>query len=245
MRRVFAGQPARPSVAAQNQIAAALEKVNRFGAGPDERDPGRVVGKVYNNTAALRRGEIIGVGAPKYTFAADAIDVGPQICVMGETVAAVTHLGRFAIAAEAVGAGKIGNFVFSGLAVAWVEITDETHRFADIKPGAVKLISRPTGAAQILAVAAGTGDRLAWVRVGPPTVGVHQGQLLDALPYGETGYAYKFDGHDGFVTVPVICRLLTAGQQLPDESAVELLPLANKDEWVVIACGSCPEDIPE
>jgi hypothetical protein len=74
--------------------------------------------------------------------------------------------GRFVILAEPLAAGEIGRAWASGVCQAWIDVTDEGHRFADIDDGSSVLVSRGTGAASILWKESGTGTKWAIVRLG-------------------------------------------------------------------------------
>lgn len=247
MRHVTPGTPAKIRAADWNTLADLAAR------SPDLRGDGGAFGRswafefcnVKNNAGDLDRGNVLAIQEPLFDFADGAADIGPPL-FLGVTPQVPDYLGRFVVLLEGVKAGKIARAVSAGLVKVKVDITNAAHRYAEILDNdASKLVSREIGSAQIVAAKSGTGTKWAWVRLGVPFQRVHLGQLNDALPFGEEGSSYLYDAFGGFRTVDVECRLLTAGQQLPDEAAVELVAQPHKDAWLVIACGSCPEDIPE
>lgn len=99
------------------------------------------------------------------------------LTITGYTPTAGTHEGSFVILDEAIPNGEFGRAILWGATICEVDITDASHRFADIKHGdATKLVSGSTGSAQMLYQESGTGTLWAVVRIGnPATAPVEQG----------------------------------------------------------------------
>jgi len=77
------------------------------------------------------------------------------------------HAGRFVILVGPVKANKIGRAFLQGLTPVKVEVTDETHTYADVLDGScTKLASRQHGAAKVLWKQPGVGEKWAVVLLG-------------------------------------------------------------------------------
>ena len=77
------------------------------------------------------------------------------------------HAGRFVILVGPVKANKIGRAFIQGLTPVKVEVTDETHTYADVlDQSCAKLASRQHGSAKILWKQPGVGEKWAVVLLG-------------------------------------------------------------------------------
>jgi len=77
------------------------------------------------------------------------------------------HQGKFVVLAEPVNVNRIGRAFIQGLTPVKVEVTDETHTYADVLDGSyAKLASRQHGAAKVLWKQPGVGEKWAVVLLG-------------------------------------------------------------------------------
>ena len=77
------------------------------------------------------------------------------------------NVGDFAVTMEEIGPQRIGRAWVDGVFPAKVDVTDTTHRWADLKTGdATQLRSAISGAAKILWKQSGMGTKWALVRLG-------------------------------------------------------------------------------
>jgi hypothetical protein len=122
--------------------------------------------RIHNGTAdAVEAGHILGI--KQHAFASD-VPAAP-IVLEGETPAAGSHKGRFAVLHHYAAADEIVPAAVAGVVQVKVEIVDEDHRFAEITDAdATKLTSAPVGSARILWAESGTGEKWAVVRLGVP-----------------------------------------------------------------------------
>ena len=80
-----------------------------------------------------------------------------------------THSGNFVILQEPLKDGDIGSGLISGVCPVSIDVSNSTHKFADVAEGqTANLKSGPFGAAQILWKESGTGLKWAVVQMGLP-----------------------------------------------------------------------------
>ena len=159
--------------------------------GPDFRG---VPVLIKNDSGADRsQYEILGISG--VVFAATDDGFKQRIVLTGETPAADSHEGKFAVLAEPIGDGDIGPAIVYGTTICQVDISDTSHEYADIADGdATKLASAKSGPVQILWIESGTGVKWAVVRIGPkpPEPGGFWAKLTGSSADGTNRWSYSF-----------------------------------------------------
>jgi hypothetical protein len=99
----------------------------------------------------LSRGHVLGLEEPIFT-PTDSEDAFLREVTFGAGVPDVDdHRGRFCVALDPIGAGRIGRAYVAGVCPVRILVTDEEHAFADVDDGRTdRLISGEGGGAQIL-----------------------------------------------------------------------------------------------
>jgi len=140
----------------------------------------------------LARYEVLGITGCVFTSSDDGFF--QRIVLTGDTPAAGSHEGKFAVLDTAIPNGEIGRAIVDGLAAVEVNVTDTGHEFAEIRDGYTStLASAETGTAQIVHIESGTGDKWSIVRlmgsVGGGSGGASDGRVkvdsADDLDYLE------------------------------------------------------------
>ena len=159
--------------------------------GPDFRG---VPVLIKNDSGADRsQYEILGISG--VVFAATDDGFKQRIVLTGETPAADSHEGKFAVLAEPIGDGDIGPAIVDGTTICQINITDADHEYADIADGdAAKLVSAKSGPVQIIWIESGTGTKWAVVRIGPkpPAPEGFWAQLTGSSADGTNRWSYSF-----------------------------------------------------
>jgi len=142
-------------------------------ASAEHRDSGIVL--VRNNSGADRdRASVLGIGGPVFTpTGGDPTPLLQKLALDCVTPDADVHRGRFAVLLEPIRDSGLGLATVAGLCHVQVDVTDETHQWADVKDAdTVSLASGETGTARILWRESGTGIVWAVVLLGasPQTV---------------------------------------------------------------------------
>jgi hypothetical protein len=144
--------------------------------------------RVQNDTGAtLERFQVVGIGSPAI---APTSDTEPAAFFsewpMMASVPSAAHRGSFAVMLDGAANGTLAIAKVAGDVLVKVDVTDETHRFAEVITGDVaKLSSGATGSAQILWKESGTGTKWALVRLGNETAGsVEYGSVSTSFTSG-------------------------------------------------------------
>jgi len=133
--------------------------------GPDFRG----VPVLIKNNSGYDRSQYDILGISGVVFAATDDGFKQRIVLTGVTPATGSHEGKFAVLAEPINDGEIGPAILDGTTICQVNITDATHKYADIANGdAAKLVSAKSGPVQIIWIESGTGTKWAVVRIGIP-----------------------------------------------------------------------------
>jgi hypothetical protein len=151
--------------------------------------------RIHNGTAAaVEAGHILGI--KQHAFASD-VPAAP-IVLEGETPAAGSHEGRFAVLHHYAAADEIVPAAVAGVVQVKVEIVDEDHRFAEITDAdATKLTSAPVGSARILWAESGTGEKWGVVCLQSPPAA----PPVVELTADPSGGSATVDGIDGSGTL--------------------------------------------
>lgn len=233
---VSAGQPLKISARTWNNVVDAAKAVRNglFGpVGPGQRfTPQNTLIHVRNDTGGdLDRFAVVQVQEPLVDPTDNMIAFKDSTAMIGITPD-TDRSGRFAILQEPIKAGMIGVACIAGISVAYVEIVDEEHAYADVASGVTaNLASGSNGAAQLLWVQA-VEDRevedYAWalVRVGSPaTSAVRMAIVVDC----------DYDDVSGSLIVH--CAPLLGVDYSYDPEAVDLITAwAGPDPVVVYDC---------
>jgi len=157
LRKVTAGQPVEISAAAWNTLMdMAHEWLGEGGgrkvAGRYARSAGSTIQIKNNSPSARGRYDVLGIDSTLITPAANEAGFLQRVVFSGSTPSSTTRAnGRFCVLAEPAAAGKIAKAWASGMCHAWINVTNESHGFADLSNGdATKLISAETGPCVIL-----------------------------------------------------------------------------------------------
>jgi hypothetical protein len=169
-----------PSASFHNATVDAIEAVRALqqGSGDDEREPSRRntnIVKIRNDSEAdLDRFSVLGIDAALFTPTDNEELFKSQVVLKG-IVPTGAHQGKFAVLLEPVADGKVGRAYVAGAITCKINIVDEDHDFADVKPtDTASLESRGGyGSARILYKESGTGVLLAYVELAPKPAGVH------------------------------------------------------------------------
>lgn len=166
--KVNPGQKAKPSASLRNTSIDVADHWDRKGpwkdAPPDHTPRNYSKVKVKNNTGSdLRRGEVVELNGGILT------DIEPDYPWFSGVDVDLTHVG-WGITLNPIKSTEIDNVLLVGCCPAWVNIKDESHRYADraagetvlqsqTTPGPVKLLHIPTGSTP-------PDERECWVQIG-------------------------------------------------------------------------------
>ncbi len=152
---------------------------------------------IKNNTETdLNRFAILGIDNTIITPTANLNEFKSRQTLVGSLPSSTTHAsGKFAILAEMIVAGKIGQAYVSGTCQVQINITDESHAFADVKDDdATQLQSAASGPCSILWKESGTGTKWAIVRFGASGGGTVQlCEIMHEPDDGNDYYDIKLD----------------------------------------------------
>lgn len=162
--KATAGMPFQnPSAASWNDMVAAGEQYaeSRLGnaQAPIARPRNTDIIKCKNSSGAARaKGEVLG------TFGKSVTNLDPGNVHL--TGAAPTTGKHFGIVLKAIPSGEYGELQLSGVCPATVTVSNITHQYAALDPGAYKLVSSAAGPVDILWQPGSTGDQECFVRIG-------------------------------------------------------------------------------
>ncbi len=128
--------------------------------------PSCVVPIENNSGSDCDRYDILGISGTLFSPSdADAFKNNPALT--GVAPAAADHTGKFAICLTPIASGAIGSALVAGMAPVQINVTDVSHKYAEITEGqGGYLTSAAAGSAQILWVESGTGTKWGLVRLG-------------------------------------------------------------------------------
>lgn len=158
--------------------------------------PSRTLINVRNTTGQLQtRASVLGLGS--FTFDpnnAQQLDLAFETLALDALVpASGTHDDKFVILTADLDKGEIGEAVLGGLALAGVNVTDATHKFATIDNGnTATLKSAGSGRAKILASPGTTGLVWAIVELAPQGLEIHRGITLGVLNKGSSASVTRY-----------------------------------------------------
>jgi len=156
--------------------------------GGDPLDEARQMGVVLvKNTTGGDRNlfEIVALDGPVFTPGENEEGFKFHFALKGITPDA-DHLGNFAILLEPVKDNEIGRALLEGITPVKVQVDTEDCQYADVCDECLHLMSADTGAAHILWIESGTGEKWAVVRLGNPVPPV-QGSRLGRIVSYDTG----------------------------------------------------------
>jgi len=202
--RLVPGQPWHgPSSSRQDRVNRAVRQVeqwqqSRTGApGPQAWDG--CLAPIKNNSGSdVDRFGVLGIDGVVIDQATNATVFKNLAPLNGTTPDGDDHLGRFAVLPEPIASGKPGVAVISGICVAYVDLVDTDHYWADVKDADTSCLeSRTGGTAQILYMDRSTkGMRLAYVRVGHTPYFFQKFELKTSFPnggvFGGSSYATAY-----------------------------------------------------
>ena len=157
--------------------------------GPDFRG---VPVLIKNNSGGnLGRYSVLGISGVAFSATDDGFK--QRVVFTGVTPATSSHEGKFAILAAPIDNGSIGPAVVDGSTICQVNITDTSHKYAEIANNdSAKLVSAEEGSAQILWAESGTGTKWVVVRLGNE----HPDQECDYTPNADDVYIGVDTGND-------------------------------------------------
>lgn len=177
----------------------------------------------------------------------DAFKEGVALKGVKPTIPA--HVANFGVAIEPIPNGKVGKVCIFGPCICRVQVdVDQKQQYADIKYNATdKLIARYSGGAEIVWKESGTGDKWAFVLLGPMSQQAYQGKLSANL-FGSssalmttylqgTAGAWSTAGYNLTVYGPL---LMQSSQKLPSGAAVLVRGDRNSGLLVVENSDTCP-----
>jgi hypothetical protein len=123
---------------------------------------------VRNATEAeVPRFGVLGLDVPSILPSNNLPEFQNRVIMDGVSPVYATHRGKFAVLAQPLGVGEVGKAYVSGVFMAYINVTDAAHEYADVKASQTdKLESYSRGAARILWKESGTGTKWAVVQVG-------------------------------------------------------------------------------
>ncbi len=153
---------------------------------------------VRNDSGSDRdRFDVLGVDGPLIEPVDNALEFQGHVVALKGVVPSATHVGRFVVLLEPLLNGVIGRGFIDGVSPARVEMVDETHAYADVKPGDPTLLqSASTGLARLLWIEP-EGDRvdpdIAWtiVRMGGSGAGAARFAIITSVAGATPPYRYS------------------------------------------------------
>jgi len=205
LKRVSGGQPLRIRAATWNAVLDAAEDYQRRqltetgGRSPIARP---YLGLPVSNDTGLDldRFSVVGLDGPVFGPDDNQEEFDNNPVFSGVTPQEGVHAGLYAILADALRAGDIGDAILVGVARVAVDVSDESHGWAEIADGdCSKLVSASSGSAQILWAEPGTGLKDALVRLGgPPSAAAAFIQLTGVGENGTSPCELKRVGDEAF-----------------------------------------------
>ena len=177
MKKVQSGDPLKiPAATFNTFIDAARDFRSRQQGRAQNAQPGfRQSGIVLvKNASGSDRGRfnVLGIDSPIFTPTDNEEEFKNRVALSCITPVEADHTGRFVILLEPIANNEIGLGCVHGVCPVKIDVTDEDQQYADISNGETgKLKSSSTGAAQILWVEPGTGEKWAIVRLAAPEAG--------------------------------------------------------------------------
>lgn len=171
-KRVRQGDSMQIPAAAWNACLDAAEahrsgQTPPFVGGPQEFRQADIVLVKNSSGSDVSRFGILGISGVIVTPAASLSQFQNKNAFTGVTPTTASHLGKFVICLDAIKNGQIGRAWVSGVCAVQINITDTSHKFADVKNGdRTKLASGSSGSARILYSPGGTGTKWCGVRIG-------------------------------------------------------------------------------
>lgn len=142
-----------------------------------------------------KRGEVLCIDEVVGSFIEDLPEQNRLIFLSGVAPDASNPRHSPCVLLEDIAANGYGDFESHGVAVAWVNILDETHAYARLIDGETQnLESSEYGPCLIQHVAAGTGRKLAVVHVGVRAKPIVVGKAMAAIAKGSSGTVQVYDG---------------------------------------------------
>ncbi|HBR20282.1 MAG: hypothetical protein UV78_C0006G0010 [Parcubacteria group bacterium GW2011_GWA2_43_17] len=173
-KRVQAGQRLAIPARAYNAMLETAEAYQRNKtSGGDGTGQGGYSSSVYiKNSSGSDAARFDVLGISDVVFSPADSDALPQfknkVVLTGVIPTSVDHAGgRFVICQEPIANGSIGSAFAHGVCQVQINVTDDTHKFADVKDSDHALLdSAASGAVSILWKESGTGTKWAVVRFG-------------------------------------------------------------------------------
>jgi hypothetical protein len=167
-----------------------LASKQSFGRNPLSSAPQNTILVKNNSGSDVTRFGILGIDNVVITPTDNANEFKSKQALLGAAPSTTNHAsGKFVICAEPIANGKIGRAYVSGACVVKVNVTDESHSFADVADGDIaKLASAESGPCAILWKESGTGEKWAIVRFGGSGGGgltISWGTVIEAPTYGD------------------------------------------------------------
>lgn len=155
-----------------------------------------------SGSAVVRFG-ILGISGSAFDPATELAAFQKQVVLSGVVPTAEAHsLGRFAICAEPIAAGRIGAALVAGISQVKVNVSDASALFADVYANdATRLKSVANGPCSILYKQPGTGDKWAIVKHGGVGAGdvekIEWILLSNTSTHPMTGIVSRFNAGSG------------------------------------------------
>ncbi|MGB1125533.1 MAG: hypothetical protein ACPG4Q_10035 [Phycisphaeraceae bacterium] len=148
---------------------------------------------VVNNGSDVGQFGVLGLGDVGITQADNDSEFATRVYMQGETPAAGTHEGRFAIALEPIASGDVGRAVVTGLVQCKINVRNQYHDRADIKDtDLTQLDSGHVGAAKILWVAGTTGTQWAIIDINHQTADTFWAKITGNAANGTNKWKYAW-----------------------------------------------------
>lgn len=197
MAKVNAGDPLRiPAPEWNRHVDAADWALQQKASGKTPPSTGQrayVKAKVFNNTGAdRRRGDVVEIGA--CTLA----DLNPEyLWFDGETPTFSANRTAFGVLLQPVLNEKYVEALLLGICIAYVNVTNEDHKYADLDDGEHVLTSAVSGPVRILHKPTGTGEKECAVLLGDDGPLNFIGKAEEAIASGDSGTCGIWSGVPG------------------------------------------------
>ena len=171
MRKVRPGESLQIPAKAYNAFVDAARYVrdlqHSIGGAPLRATHGQTIVLVKNASGSdLPRFGVLEITGVVFspTDDADGFKSGP---VLSGVAPSGNLVGNFVVAMDPIAAGELGRAVVGGLSVAYLNVIDAAHEYADTASGVTATLRTcPAGAARIIWKESGTGSKWAVVRIG-------------------------------------------------------------------------------
>jgi hypothetical protein len=171
LRTIAPGEPFQPSASRENAWTAAARwvrdrQVSIAGGGTSNLEPGMIL--VRNDSGADRGPyNVLGISETLILKPSTTKSEFYNRFILSGVEPADAHKGKFVVVVDGIADGKIGRAWAYGFAYVQVNVTDVSHKYAEvIDEDASKLKSAASGNARMLAKETGTGTKWALVRLG-------------------------------------------------------------------------------